>query len=132
MKSSPERSFVSSYIRSRISRTISTALISVFSMSGHLAWGVDGQRPVPLLQIHGVKEPDLIEANDVPEIPAYQQVRLGDARQSEMQHVGSVLRPEHTGCLVGREEIKGFLARLDVVTSQLKQIRVNLADGFRR
>ena len=73
---------------SRMRRTSSTALIVfVSAMGGYLSRREYGQGLVPLLDIHGVEEPDLVHANDVSEVPSDQNIHFSSSRQGDVQHV---------------------------------------------
>src|SRR5882724_8183058 len=95
---------------SRMERTISTARIGVSSIGWHLARGGDGQRLVPVLEVHTAEQPNLIKPHDVLEVPADQHVHLGYGCKRDVQHVRAKSRREHSAGFIGREEVQGFVA----------------------
>ena len=96
-KSSRDIAFVLSYIASRTLRTQVTAsnsgdtlpaVLLVFgSIRGHLARRVNRKGLVTRLQIHGVKLTNLVEPNDVAEVPTDDEVGVSDGRRGNVQQV---------------------------------------------
>src|SRR2546426_2789737 len=67
--------------RSRIFRTISTARILGAFMSGDLPGREDVQYSVPRFYVDGIEQANLIESNDVPEVPTDKRIDVGNRGQ---------------------------------------------------
>src|SRR5262245_57955893 len=90
-------------------RTNSTALIvSVGFMCCYLTGGVDRERTVPLLGIHGVEKTYLVESHDVAEVPADQHINLRDRCKCDMEHIVAETRRKNPVGLVAGNQVQGF------------------------
>ena len=77
---------------SRIFLTISTARISAVCFTGYnLSRRIDRQGLIATFYIDGVKQPNLVEPDDVPEVPADQNVNICNRCECNMKHV--ILKP---------------------------------------
>src|SRR5439155_18763732 len=80
---------------SRIFLTISTARISAVCFTGYnLSRRIDRQGLIATFYIDGVKQPNLVEPDDVPKVPADQNVNIRNRCECDMKHVVLKLRPK--------------------------------------
>ena len=80
---------------SRIFLTISTARISAVCFTRYnLSRRIDRQGLIATFYIDGVKQPNLVEPDDVAEVPADQNVNIRNGCECDMKHVVLKLRPK--------------------------------------
>src|SRR5436309_10613252 len=80
---------------SRIFLTISTARISAVCFTGYnLSRRIDRQGLIATFYIDGVKQPNLVEPDDVVEVPADQNVNICNRCECNMKHVVLKFRPK--------------------------------------
>src|SRR2546427_12128658 len=80
---------------SRIFLTISTARISAVCFTGYnLSRRIDHQGLIATFYIDRVKQRNLVQPDDVAEVPADQNVNICNRCKCNMKHVGLKLAPE--------------------------------------
>src|SRR5437870_1137693 len=94
---------------SRISRTKETARISLVCFIRHnLPRRTDRQRLVTTFYIDCIEEPNLVETDNVAEVPADQDVSIGDCGECNMKHVVLELWPKDFLTPVFAEQLHRF------------------------
>jgi len=68
-------------------RTISTAWMSLFTITSNLPGRVDDEGSIPEFQMHRAEQPDLVQADDVPTVPAHEHVYIRDCSERDVKHV---------------------------------------------
>ena len=102
-----------------MSRTISTARIGVVSSMGcHLTRRVDSQRPIPSLDVHAVEHLDLVKPNNVPKVPAHNDIDAGHRREGDVQHVIAVPCPKNPVTFVRLDQANDLLGGGDPLTKR--------------
>lgn len=78
-----------------------------------LEWGVDGYGRVTLTQIYGIEPADLIVVNDMLEIPAHDEIGLGDGGEGNVMGIGAVSRANDFGSQIAVAQAAGFRRLID-------------------
>src|SRR3990170_2870939 len=81
-------SFVSSWMRAAPWRFISTQSKTFAFIVDHLLWSMDPYLRIALHHIDCIIQCDLFEMDDVPEVPAHNDLAASHSRMGNMQSIG--------------------------------------------
>ena len=81
-------------------------------MTHYLPGRIDRKGLVPLCQINGIEQTNLVQPDNVAEIPTDQHVHLGDSGQRDVQHVVVEARAQDAVCRVAFDEGQSLIRNL--------------------
>jgi len=97
-------------------------------MGCYLPWGINGNRLVPHLDVHGIEFLYLFKMNNMLEVPAYDQVRARDSSDCNMPGVITIIARQYTVFEICFGKFDGFgRERYDPICT-LPEFGVNLFD----
>ena len=92
---------------------------------------MNGDWLVPRFEVHGVEEPNLVEADDMSKIPAGDHIRVRDGRERDMKHVIAEPRRQDAVGGIAISEFNGLGGQLSADPHEREQLEMQIANELR-